>query len=244
MQILLINAPTWVQFLFRSMVGVELIITVLRWCFWKWWPIVDIFMMQINLHAMSIKILQVSILLKIVFMFLTVKHCPGYLPMNTENEENKKLIDEGSHRQLAGVVCKECCSRRPLRTFHCSACDRCIFRYDHHSYLLNTCIGYGNQVYYFGYLLSSLVMDYTCFYIFVRHVSSLLALSLWQWFCAACVVFLCFSLCKSEVLNTLFTISLAKPFSDNVFQNLTAYEADHYHRIGYLKYFVLRSHFK
>ena len=201
-------------------------------------------MMQINLHAMSIKILQVSILLKMVFMFLTVKHCPGYLPMNTENEENKKLIDEGSHRQLAGVVCKECCSRRPLRTFHCSACDRCIFRYDHHSYLLNTCIGYGNQVYYFGYLLSSLVMDYTCFYIFVRHVSSLLALSLWQWFCAACVVFLCFSLCKSEVLNTLFTISLAKPFSDNVFQNLTAYEADHYHRIGYLKYFVLRSHFK
>lgn len=151
-------------------------------------------MMQINLHAISIKILQVSILLKIVFMFLTVRHCPGYLPMNTESEENKKLIDEGSQQQLAGVVCKECCSRRPLRTFHCSACYRCIFRYDHHSYLLNTCIGYGNQVYYFGYLLSSLLMDYLCFYIFIRHVTSLFALSFWQWFCVACVVFLFVSL--------------------------------------------------
>lgn len=188
MQILLINAPSWVQFLFRSMVGLELIITVLSWRILSCLQVVDIFMMQITLYAPSIKILQVFILLKILFMFLTVNHCPGYLPMNTENEENKKLIDEGSHRQPAGVICKECCSRRPLRTFHCSACYRCIFRYDHHSYLLNTCIGYDNQVYYFGYLLSSLLMDYTCFYIFVRHVSNIFSLSLWQWFCFACVV--------------------------------------------------------
>ena len=55
---------------------------------------------------------------------------------------------------------------------------------------------------------------------------------------ALLVLYFCLSLCKSEVLNTLFTISLAKPFSDNVFQNLTAYEADHYHRIGYLKFLV------
>lgn len=33
----------------------------------------------------------------------------------------------------------------------------------------------------------------------------------------------------------LYTISLAKRFSDNVLSNLTQYEADHYYRIGYLK---------
>lgn len=150
-------------------------------------------MMQITLHSPAIEILQISILLKILFMFLTMKQCPGFLPLNTESEENTKLIDQDPRRQLAGAICKECSSRRPLRTFHCSACYRCVFRFDHHSFLLNTCIGYDNQVYYFGYLLSSLLMDYTCFFIFVRYTSSIFALSLWQWFSFACLVLVFFS---------------------------------------------------
>lgn len=53
-------------------------------------------------------------------------------------------------------------------------------------------------------------------------------------FCLSCTRLFLF---QSKALNTLFTISLAKPFNDNVFQNLTQYEAEHYHRIGYLKSF-------
>lgn len=105
-------------------------------------------------------------------MIWTSLRDPGYLDLNTENEESQSLISEEERKkQKAGIICSDCCSRRPLRTYHCSKCYRCVIRYDHHSILLNQCIGYNNQIQYSFFLMFSLLMDYVCWFILIRYAN-------------------------------------------------------------------------
>eukprot|EP01103_Thecamoeba_quadrilineata_P004676 TRINITY_DN1445_c0_g1_i2.p1 TRINITY_DN1445_c0_g1~~TRINITY_DN1445_c0_g1_i2.p1 ORF type:complete len:278 (-),score=17.01 TRINITY_DN1445_c0_g1_i2:127-960(-) len=40
--------------------------------------------------------------------------------------------------------CGICSNHKPLRSHHCSRCDRCVLKMDHHCPWLNNCIGYKN----------------------------------------------------------------------------------------------------
>ncbi|EEQ98657.1 zinc finger protein DHHC domain containing protein, putative, partial [Perkinsus marinus ATCC 50983] len=43
-------------------------------------------------------------------------------------------------------VCIKCTgSWKPLRAHHCSRCQRCVYRMDHHCIWINNCVGYKNQ---------------------------------------------------------------------------------------------------
>lgn len=57
----------------------------------------------------------------------------------------KKLVlftrnDDGSIR-----YCKKCNHVKPDRTHHCSNCEVCILKMDHHCPWINNCVGYTNQ---------------------------------------------------------------------------------------------------
>ena len=41
----------------------------------------------------------------------------------------------------ASEVCPQCRQYRPRRTHHCSACNVCVVRFDHHCLWMGTCIG-------------------------------------------------------------------------------------------------------
>lgn len=51
------------------------------------------------------------------------------------------------------VFCSSCLVRRPIRSKHCSVCDRCVARFDHHCPWVGNCIGEKNHKYFVGYLL-------------------------------------------------------------------------------------------
>jgi palmitoyltransferase len=101
-------------------------------------------------------------------------------------------------------TCSECEAVKPVRTRHCSVCNRCVFQADHHSPWINNCVGLENQRFYLlfifylllgvGYNLCSIMSIWNHYlykenyqlmnFIFVMDVSLsviLSALNLWHW---------------------------------------------------------------
>ena len=82
---------------------------------------------------------------------------PGILPRQKanifqfSNKSNIKMRIGGHLLQLN--YCNTCYVVRPPRTSHCSICDNCVERFDHHCTYLGTCIGKRNFKYFYFLLL-------------------------------------------------------------------------------------------
>ena len=90
---------------------------------------------------------------------MTVCSDPGFV--KTENVDFLSLLEVSDSHQL----CPDCLTVRTARSRHCSVCNRCVERFDHHCPWINNCVG---------------VKNHTSFYIFVVSMLITLALSLSQ----------------------------------------------------------------
>lgn len=85
---------------------------------------------------------------------LTMAVCcdPGYLKPGPVDFLN--LLEVSDSTQL----CPDCKAVRTSRSRHCSVCNRCIERFDHHCPWINNCVGLGNHNYFYLFVVSMFIV--------------------------------------------------------------------------------------
>ncbi len=120
--------------------------------------------------AYQIVILSLLYIFQLVNMILGCCTDPGILPRQgkhfyytTNRPLQRKVI--GGHYIIL-TYCYSCSLYRPPRTSHCSVCDNCVERFDHHCIWLGTCIGKRNYKYFYLVLslttILSLIQIFSC----------------------------------------------------------------------------------
>ncbi|XP_006817985.1 palmitoyltransferase ZDHHC17-like [Saccoglossus kowalevskii] len=124
--------------------------------FFYYWP-------YINSMSIHIPFFIISALL--LYNFVKAwRSDPGVI--TTSFEEKKRTIIELAEtgKLKIEVFCTTCIIRKPIRSKHCSYCNRCIAKFDHHCPWIDNCVGAGNHKYFIGYLFFLEIMIIWCLY--------------------------------------------------------------------------------
>lgn len=112
---------------------------------------------------------DVFFFLTMIFYFITCFVEPGYVRQEFEIIELLRLANEKSID--LDNFCFYCRVIKSGRTFHCTHCQRCVEKFDHHCTFVNNCLGYKNHKYflcfiffYLFYFITSLVASFLSIY--------------------------------------------------------------------------------
>ena len=97
---------------------------------------------------------------------------PGYLkkPENVDFMHLMKIFDPV-------LLCPDCEVVRTDRSRHCSICNRCVERFDHHCPWIGNCVGQKNHGFFMSFLLSMLSLLVTTFVSLIINYPTDLALT-------------------------------------------------------------------
>ncbi|CAH8599533.1 unnamed protein product [Schistosoma turkestanicum] len=87
-------------------------------------------------------------------------HANDLILDNNNQEQSPPLSSSTLTTNPLQRFCTTCFIRKPLRSKHCSTCDRCVARFDHHCPWIYNCVGMDNHFYFIVYLFATSVSCY------------------------------------------------------------------------------------
>ncbi|CAI0374656.1 unnamed protein product [Linum tenue] len=123
----------------------------------------------------------VLLVMDFAFLFLTSSRDPGIIPRNSHPPEMDESMDMTSTSMewfklprtkdvfvngysVKVKFCDTCLLYRPPRASHCSICNNCVQKFDHHCPWVGQCIGLRNYPFFICFISSSTML---CLYVFV-----------------------------------------------------------------------------
>ncbi|TKY73686.1 S-acyltransferase 7 [Spatholobus suberectus] len=148
-------------------------------------------------------VLIVHTLFVLITLLLTSGRDPGIVPRNAyppvldeydgsaniNNEQTPRLhLPRAKEVIVNGVsvktkYCDTCMLYRPPRCSHCSVCDNCVERFDHHCPWVGQCIGLRNYRFYYMFVFSSTLL---CLYVhgfcwvYIKRIMDSEDISIWK----------------------------------------------------------------
>lgn len=95
---------------------------------------------------------------------------PGAVPRGNATKENIEKM--GLQPGEVIFKCPKCCCIKPERAHHCSVCQRCVRKMDHHCPWVNNCVGENNQKFFVLFTLYIALMSVHALFLAINHFLS------------------------------------------------------------------------
>lgn len=130
---------------------------------------VDFYVLSMILEA---SVFHFAVGCTVVAYYKVVLTDPGYVTptlVQCVKDAMQAAIEEGGNSSsLVLKTCQKCKLLKPFRAHHCSFCNRCVLKMDHHCPWVANCVGQDNYKFFFHFVVYAFIALFMCVWVLFK----------------------------------------------------------------------------